>query len=323
MNVYASRIPQRRASSWFTILGHATCGRLMTRTAYLEDYGPPFCDRIGFAVSPKFIDCLVPRLGTFRFIPFEAMAVGILAGECGVEVFDPDERERQRMRRQKDKGAAHMPPRFVFQPEFMKGYPWWSDDTANSSVAWWKPIDSSMIIASDVSIEFIKAMQARYAVVRGDRHYNEPPYAEVLTVSTPEEQAVARSETLLKSRQREAELCRSCTAAQKAQHAAAVMGWAVISAEHACEGSYGGAERNGQCLAGRCGCTQGLAARPATIPAQSIVVCYHDTELWIPLHGHFASPLGRLQQGTDHAHEVFGCLRQAQLLHCRRLVRAK
>ena len=60
----------------------------MPRTIFLypEPYYPRYCQGAGFALSWKFVHCAAStneHIAKARFMPFEDVAVGILAERCG------------------------------------------------------------------------------------------------------------------------------------------------------------------------------------------------------------------------------------------------
>jgi hypothetical protein len=63
---------------------------------YPEQYFPIYCQGVGFAVSRKFLSCAAAtihrtvtqendHIGNMRFMPFEDVAVGLLAERCGIQ----------------------------------------------------------------------------------------------------------------------------------------------------------------------------------------------------------------------------------------------
>lgn len=51
---------------------------------YPEQVYPLYCQGAGFAMSRDFVNCMSMHLGYFRYMPFEDVAVGLLAERCGV-----------------------------------------------------------------------------------------------------------------------------------------------------------------------------------------------------------------------------------------------
>jgi len=58
----------------------------ISNKTYPETWFPPYCQGAGFALSAKFVNCAVGmnHIANMRFMPFEDVAVGILAERCGI-----------------------------------------------------------------------------------------------------------------------------------------------------------------------------------------------------------------------------------------------
>jgi len=51
---------------------------------YPEQVYPLYCQGAGFAMSHDFVNCMSTHLAYFRYMPFEDVAVGLLAERCGI-----------------------------------------------------------------------------------------------------------------------------------------------------------------------------------------------------------------------------------------------
>ena len=59
----------------------------LSHESYPEEYFPQYCQGAGFALSRKFLDCAggpKNHIAEMRYMPFEDVAVGLLAERCGV-----------------------------------------------------------------------------------------------------------------------------------------------------------------------------------------------------------------------------------------------
>jgi len=58
----------------------------LSKKSYAEDWFPLYCQGAGFALSKKFAECASAQkhIANVRFMPFEDVAVGMLAERCGI-----------------------------------------------------------------------------------------------------------------------------------------------------------------------------------------------------------------------------------------------
>ena len=56
----------------------------ISREEYPEEWYPPYCLGAGYSVSARFLNLAVDHIANIRFMPFEDVAVGILAERCGI-----------------------------------------------------------------------------------------------------------------------------------------------------------------------------------------------------------------------------------------------